>query len=118
MIYLFLIFMLFQVVYDEWIPNTIPWHTVYFGFLYLWVAAVSVVNAQKGKHYIFYYTFALIMLITASWKIFQPEKQAEELSKVSPGISWFSIAVILLLISSLIKWNGLKTIFGRRSLLH
>ena len=115
MIYLLIIYAVFSVVWDNWAPDTVRYHIIYNVFTYLWVASVAVIYAQKGRYYLFAYSFALIMIITSliqfsSWNI---EKSAYELSKAPPGITWFNVAVLILLIISLIRWTGLKRIFGR-----
>jgi hypothetical protein len=108
MIYLLLIYIVFQVVYDNWIPDNETGGMIYFAFQYGWIAALAIIQALKGKQYIFYYSFALIMLITMLCEITSNGK-----SQTSPGVTWYNISVLVLLILSLIKWTGLKRIFGR-----
>jgi hypothetical protein len=106
MIYLFTIYIVFQVVYDNWLPDGGISNDIYFAFQYAWIAAVSILQAVKGRYYIFYYTFALIMLIFSICEFLQ-------INQAPPGLTWFSIVIIIFLILSVRKWNGSKTILGK-----
>jgi len=111
MIYLFMSYIIFQVIYDNWIPDSANWHSYYFGFQFLWVAALSFVQAFKSSHYLFYYICALIMLITAICKFLQLNTTAIELSKTPPGIAWFDFVIVAALLLILLidtQWEKLK----------
>lgn len=113
MIYLFLIYIVFQVVYDQWLPDSPVWNPIYFGFQYGWIAALSILQALKGKHYLFYYIFALIMLIIALCEFLQIGQTAS--AHTSPGVSAFSLVILVFLLLFIKRWTGLKTTSSKQS---
>jgi len=106
MIYLFLTYIIFQVVYDNWIPDNHFGSMIYFSFQYIWIGGVALIEAMRSRYYIFYLIFALIMIIFGLCEIINEPT-------ATPGVTWFNLVVIIFLISSLIKWTGLKKI-GRK----
>ena len=109
MIYLFLTYIIFQVVYDNWIPDNQTGSIIYFTFQYGWIGALSFMEALRNRYYIFFLSFSLIMITFALCEI-------NNVPQTSPGVTWFNVVIIGFLVLSLLKWTGSKITFGRRSL--
>ena len=62
MIYLFLIYLIFQAEYDFWAKDTVTWKAVYYAFQFGWVAAVAIVEMLRGRYVEIYLIITLIML--------------------------------------------------------
>lgn len=63
MIYLFLIYLLFQALFDHWADDTVVWKAVYYAFQFGWVAAAAIIQMFKGRYVEIYFIIALIMTI-------------------------------------------------------
>ena len=120
MIYLALIYIVFQVVWEQWGMDTVNSKVIYFAFQYGWMAALFVYQGFKGKHYIFYYVMAMIMFIIslAEFRSWNTNETTYSMMVSPPVISMFSILIIVLLILLIMskqkQWIGLSKILGRR----
>jgi len=107
---LLIIWLVFYTVYDNWIASGPVGSVVFFMGLNLWIAAIAIYQAFKTsdkREVIFFLIYSIIMLITSLCVNSSINQQAP------PGLTWFNLVVIIFLISSLIKWTGLKKIFGK-----
>lgn len=108
---LLIIWLVFYIIYDNWIPSGFTGKMVFFISLNIWIGAISIYQAFKTndkKEVIFYLIYSIIMLITALCVNVSIDQQAP------PGLTWFNVVVIIFLISFMVKWTGLKKIFGSR----
>jgi len=120
MIYLMMAYIIFQVLFDHWGTNYVNSKIIYFAFQYSWVASIAIAQALKGKYYMFYYIFALIMIIISlnEFLAWNTDAQTYAMMVSPPAISVFSIVILVLFIlmpSKNALWNGSKTTLSKRS---
>lgn len=117
MIYLVLVYIAFQVMFEQWGQDTVNSKIIYFAFQYGWIASLLIMQALKGKYYIFYWIFALIMTVISlnEFRAWNKDETTYSMMVSPPAISIFSIVVgtalvLLLTTSKLKRWNGLNEI--------
>ena len=120
MIYLVIVYIMFQILFEQWSSSSVNSKVIYFAFQYGWMAALFVIQALRGKHYIFYYIMVFIMLVIslAEFRLWNTDTTTYAMMISPPGISVFSILIIilfgLLIMPKQKQWIGLKQILGRR----
>lgn len=72
MIWMFIIYLLFQVIYDHWATDTTAWKVTYFAFQYGWIAALALYQVidkprYKGLYALIALIFSILSLNELTW---------------------------------------------------
>jgi hypothetical protein len=116
MIYLAMIYLLFQINYDLW-GSVSPHSTIiYFAFQYGWIACLFLLLATKGKNKIIYLVLSVTYFIITIFELtkWNLNPTLYDLAVSPPAVTGYSIAIIillgLLLLLKNIQWERLKKI--------